>query len=160
MTDRELLLQNETALEDAIDARHHFEEQLPTRKALDESSNVLAKLVGHLQGRLEFLALDGTREGNNVTSRLQEDIDSYKQCLEICKRALNEVSRRKVHRISEVIVNGDSDEVVIATLADLFDAKKALSRGRSAQSIGSTTDETYRQLLDTSGRTPSLTCIG
>jgi hypothetical protein len=57
-----------------------------------------------------------------------------------------EVSHQKVYRIGEVVADGDSDQVVVTTLADLFDVKKALSKGNSAQLIGSMTDETLQQL--------------
>lgn len=40
----------------------------------------------------------------------------------------SEISRQKVYRIGEVIGEGDSDQVVVTTLADLFDIGKALSK--------------------------------
>ena len=47
-----------------------------------------------------------------------------------------------------MIADGDSDQVVVTTLADLFDIKKALSRGTSAQLVGSMTGEELRFLTE------------
>lgn len=47
-----------------------------------------------------------------------------------------------------MIADGDSDQVVVTTLADLFDVKKAVSKGNSAQLIGSMTEEALRHLTD------------
>lgn len=148
LTDREPSLQHEAAAKHVTNDQNRFEAQILTRKALDENRDRFAELIGRLKGRLESSTLDGTSGGDIERSRLQEDIDNYKMCLEVCKKALNEVSRRKIHNVGEAIADGDSDQVVVTTLADLFDVKKALSRGRSAQLIGSMTDETLRQLSE------------
>ena len=79
--------------------------------------------------------------------RLQSDINTSKQCLDICKVA-SEVSQQKVYKIGEVIADGDSDQVVVTTLADLFDIKKALSKGNSAQLVGSMAGEELRLLAE------------
>ena len=74
-------------------------------------------------------------------------IDISNQCLEVCKTA-SEVTRQKIYRVGEAIADGDSDQVVVTTLADLFDVKKALSKGNSAQLVGSMTDESLRYLTE------------
>lgn len=81
------------------------------------------------------------------TSRLINDINASKQCPEICKVA-SEVSNRKEYRVGEVVADGESDQVVVNTLADFFDVKKALSLGNSAQLVGSMTEEALRHLTD------------
>ena len=57
-------------------------------------------------------------------------------------------SRQKTYRIGEVVANGDSDQVVVNTLADLFDIKKAQSTDNSAQLVGSMTEEALRHLTE------------
>jgi hypothetical protein len=47
-----------------------------------------------------------------------------------------------------VIADGDSDQVVVTTLADLFDIKKAISRDHSAQLVGSIIEEALGQLVE------------
>lgn len=60
----------------------------------------------------------------------------------------SEASRQKTYKIGEVIADGDSDQVVVNTLADLFDVKKAWSTGNSAQLVGSMTEEALRHLAE------------
>jgi Fungal N-terminal domain of STAND proteins len=124
-----------------------FDAQLRTRQALDENRESFAETIGHLRKRLESLVQDDNPEKDNERSRLQEDINISKQCLDVCKVA-SEVSRQKVYRIGEVIAEGDSDQVVVTTLADLFDIKKALSMDNSAQLVGSMTAENLRYLTE------------
>ncbi|KAH8802941.1 hypothetical protein F5884DRAFT_903547 [Xylogone sp. PMI_703] len=129
------------------DVGSYFEAQLLTRKALDENRESFSDIIGHLRGRLESLLLNGNPKHDNERLRLQEDINISKQCLEVCKVA-SEVSNRKIHRVGEAIADGESDQVVVTTLADLFDVKKALSKGHSAQLVGSMMDETLRHLTE------------
>ena len=124
-----------------------FEAQLRTRQALDGNRDSFAETIGHLRKRLESLVQDSNPEKNNERSRLQADISISKQCLDVCKVA-SEVSRQKVYRIGEVIAEGDSDQVVVTTLADLFDIKKALSKDNSAQLVGSMTAENLQYLAE------------
>jgi hypothetical protein len=58
------------------------------------------------------------------------------------------VSSQKVYRVGEVIADGDSDQVVANTLADLFDVKRAISKDRSAQLVGSMSGEDLRFLAE------------
>ncbi|EED17217.1 conserved hypothetical protein [Talaromyces stipitatus ATCC 10500] len=122
------------------------EAQQRTRQVLDESQSQFEDVIGHLQRRLQSLLLE--REPNDTERlRLQEDIDISRQCLEVCKTA-SEVSRQKIYRVGEVVADGESDQVVVTTLADLFDVKKASSKGNSAQLVGSMTPENLRHLTE------------
>jgi hypothetical protein len=148
LTNRESsLLQEAPKATAEDDMRHFFEAQLLTRRALDENRDSFAETIGRLGKRLESLVLNSDPGKDNERLRLQEDINISKQCLEVCKVA-SEVSRQKIYRIGEVIADGDSDQVVVTTLADLFDIKKALSKGNSAQLVGSMTDESLRHLAE------------
>lgn len=124
-----------------------FEAQLLTRQALDGSRDDFTDIISRLAKRLESLVANGDTESGNERLRLEEDIRISRQCLEVCKVA-SEVSRQKTYRIGEVIADGDSDQVVVTTLADLFDVNKALSKGNSAQLVGSMTDESLRHLAE------------
>lgn len=65
----------------------------------------------------------------------------------VCKVA-REASHQKIYRLGEVVADGDGDQVVVTSLADLFDVKKALSQGNSAQLVRSMTDETIQHLAE------------
>ncbi|EER40864.1 conserved hypothetical protein [Histoplasma capsulatum H143] len=129
------------------DIHNYFEAQLLTRRALNDNRNSFEEVTSRLRERLESLIRNGDSGKDNERLRLQEDVNISKQCLEVCKMA-NEVSRQKIYRIGEAIADGDSDQVVVTTLADLFDIKRALSKGNSAQLVGSMTEEALRHLAD------------
>ena len=126
-----------------------FEAQSRTRQVLDENRDRFAETVDHLRNRLDLLLQDDHYEKDNQRERsqLQADIDISKRCLDVCKMA-SEVSHQKVHRIGEVVAEGDSDQVVVTTLADLFDVKTALCKDNSAQLVGSMTSEDLRHLTE------------
>lgn len=146
LTDREPSLQDQTLINSTTDPMDRFEAQLLTRKALENNRDGLVETIGRLRERLESLNTDGSPETDRERRRLEDDIGVWKQCLDLCKQVSSEVSQQKIYRIGEVVADGDSDQVVVTTLADLFDVKKALSKGRSAQLIGSMSDETLRQM--------------
>jgi hypothetical protein len=127
--------------------RDSFRAQLLTRQALDENRDSFVRIIGQLQNRLESLVTENNPEYSRERSRLLDDISASKQCLEICKVA-SEVSSQKTYRVGEAIADGDSDQVVANTLADLFDVKKAISKDRSAQLVGSMSGPDLRFLAE------------
>ncbi|CAI6049359.1 unnamed protein product, partial [Clonostachys chloroleuca] len=80
--------------------------------------------------------------------RLEKDIEASRQCLEVCKVASSEVSTGKIYRIKEAVADGDSDQMLVTTLTDLFNIEKALSQGKSAQLLGSMSDETPQKVSE------------
>ena len=127
--------------------RNTFEAQLRTRQALSDNLESFGETIGRLQQRLDSLVRNDGAGNEEERSRLLSDIHASKQCLDVCKMA-SEISRQKVYRIGEVIAEGDSDQVVVTTLADLFDIKKAYSKGTSAQLVGSMSGEELRLLTE------------
>jgi hypothetical protein len=126
--------------------QNQFEAQLSTIRGLSEARDGLAELVGRLQERYDTMPQNGGPEHDLERSRLQGDINMQKQCLEVCRRVSNQVADKKVHTFGEIIAEGDSDQMVITTLADLFDVRKAWSKSNSAQMIGSTTEEALMRI--------------
>ncbi|KAJ5413759.1 hypothetical protein N7509_000386 [Penicillium cosmopolitanum] len=141
------LLQDRSQNNAEDDGDKRFQAQLLTRQALDENRDSFSLIISQLRNRLESLILKNDPSDEKERARLQEDINSSKQCLEVC-RVASEVSNQKTYRIGEVIAEGDSDQVVVTTLADLFDIKRAVSQGNSAQLVGSMTDEALRHLTE------------
>lgn len=126
--------------------QNYFRAQLLTRQTLGRNRCNLSETIGRLQERLEsFLHEDPNNDNEKL--QLQNDIHILRQCLDVCKVA-SEISHQRIFRIGEVIADSESDQVVISTLADLFNVKKALSKGNSAQLIGLMTDEALRHLID------------
>jgi len=126
--------------------RNLFDAEVMTRQTLNESRDRIVATMGRLQGRLDSLISSEGSEHESQRSRLQEDIYISKQCLEVCKAASDRVSYQKIHIIGEVRADDDTDQVVITTLADLFDVGKVLAKSRSAQLVGSMSDESLQKV--------------
>ncbi|KAF4473420.1 hypothetical protein FAGAP_13138 [Fusarium agapanthi] len=146
LADREESLKDQPLSESVADSEGPFEAQLLIRRTLNESRDNLAQTIGRLQERLDSMATSGMPKSDLSYLQLEGDLKTSKQCLELCKTASEQVAHQKVYTVGEMIADGDSDQVVITTLADLFDVKKASSTNRSAQWIGSLSDETARQV--------------
>ena len=124
-----------------------FEAQSRTRQALLNNQGIFAETIGRLQERLNILIQDDGPAKEEERSQLQADVDISRQCLDVCKLA-GEISHQRVYRIGEVIAEGDSDQVVVTTLADLFDVQRALSKDNSAQLVGSMNAENLQHLTE------------
>ncbi|KAF2173317.1 hypothetical protein M409DRAFT_17258 [Zasmidium cellare ATCC 36951] len=123
------------------------EAQIKTRQTLYETQENFAQTFGHLSRRLEALIQNQSPDDDDERSKLEKDIQTSKQCLDVCNIA-TEITRQKVYKIGEVIADGNSDQVVVTTLADLFDIGKATSKDSSAQLLGSMSEEALRHLAD------------
>lgn len=137
------LLQGAPLGNSANDLRDRFEAQLLTRQALDDNQTRFVNIITRLRQRLESVVLEGD---TSERLRLQEDIQTSTQCLEVCKLASSEVKSQKIHVIDEAVADGDSDHMVITTLADMFKVGKTTSKNRSALLVGSMSDEALVQV--------------
>jgi len=123
-----------------------FEAELETNQILDESRRSFAQSITHFQQRLSSINSANGPERDRLVSQLQEDISVSRQCLEVCKEASQQVHYRKIHTIGEVIADDDTDQIVVTTLADLFDVRRVFAKNRGAQLVGSMSDETLQIL--------------
>ncbi|WYZ38134.1 hypothetical protein EsH8_III_000048 [Colletotrichum jinshuiense] len=130
----------------AAETRSQFEAQVLTRRALDGNREVFSETIGRLRERLESLSRDGVPENDAERRRLQEEIETSRQCLEVCRVASDQLAHKKIFTVGEMVADGDSDQVVVTTLADLFDVKKATSTNKSAQWIGSVSEDTAQKI--------------
>lgn len=126
--------------------RNQFDAELMTRQTLNENRDKFIETIGRLQGRLDSIISNEGPGRDRQISRLQEDINISKQCLEVCKKASDQVTYQKIHTVGEVIADDDTDQVVVTTLADLFDVRKVLAKSRTAQLVGSMADDTLQKL--------------
>ncbi|KAL2848397.1 hypothetical protein BJY01DRAFT_159920 [Aspergillus pseudoustus] len=138
LTKRQTVLHQDSpkGLSDEEVGQQQFEAQNLTRRALNENQQRFVEIIVRLQNRLEGLIMNGDSGDRNERLRLQQDLDISKQCLEVCQVA-SDISNQKIFKVGEVVADGDSDQVVVTTLADLFDVRKATSTGNSAQLVGS-----------------------
>ncbi|ETS77173.1 hypothetical protein PFICI_11047 [Pestalotiopsis fici W106-1] len=139
------MLRQETSLPENF-GRSQFEAQVLTQKVFAENRGKLIETIGCLQERLLAIISSTGPERNRERLQLQEDLDVSRQCLEVCDQASRQVSNQKIHTIGEVVADDDTDQVVVTTLADLFDVRKVLAKNRSAQLVGSMTDDALIKL--------------
>jgi hypothetical protein len=127
--------------------QREFDAELLTIDTINESQRKFIQTINRLQERLASVASNDGAERERQMSQLREDINISKQCLEVCQTATVQVHHhRKIHTVGEVIADDDTDQVVVTTLADLFDVRKVLAKSRSAQLVGSMTEETLQQV--------------
>ncbi|KAL8387225.1 hypothetical protein RB595_010066 [Gaeumannomyces hyphopodioides] len=128
LQDEQTPLQQGAAPSTANIVRDRFEAELLTRQAIDESRDMFAATMRRLQEGLNRAVSSDGPEREQQRLRLQEDIDASRQCLEVCKEASSQVAFQKIHIIREVMAEDDTDQVVVTTLADLFDVGKVLAK--------------------------------
>lgn len=146
LQDQQTPLQEGPASSTANIVRDRFEAELLTRRTIDESRDMFAATMRLLQEGLNRVVSSDGPQRDQQRLRLQEDIDASRQCLELCKEASNQVAFQKIHIVREVIAQDDTDQVVVTTLADLFDVGKVLAKCRSTQLVGSMADDTLKTL--------------
>ena len=146
-TRESILLQDTSQTNAEDDTLADFDAQVLMRQAFSTSQASFLGVINCLGKRLQSVVLNEGIGKENERSRLQEDLNMSKQCLHVCKVA-SEISHQKIHRIGEAVAEEDSDQVVVTTLADLFDVKKAVSRGRSAQLVATLTPENFDLVVE------------
>jgi hypothetical protein len=125
-----------------------FEAVLKTSQVLNQNQENLAQTIRDLQQRLSsFLSSEGPQRSSQE-ERLRADIDMSRQCLEVCKIASEQLRYQKIHTIGEVHAEDDTDQMVVTTVADLFDVKKVLAKSRTSQIVGSMSDATLQKVSD------------
>ncbi|GAB1316431.1 hypothetical protein MFIFM68171_06641 [Madurella fahalii] len=130
----------------ASTVQSQFDAEVLTSQALNESRGKVIETINRLQECLASVTSNHGPERERQMAQLLEDINISKQCLEVCEIASDQVKHRKIHTVGEVVANDDTDQVVITTLADLFDVRKVLAKDRSAQLVGSMMDETVQRV--------------
>lgn len=148
LTTREsILLQDASRTDAGRSTGEDFEAQLLLRRAFSTSQDTFLRVIECLGERLQSVVMDKSVGDEDERSRLQEDLNMSKQCLQVCKVA-SEISHQKIHRIGEAIAEDNSDQVVVTTLADLFDVKIAQSKGHSAQLVATLTPANFDHVVE------------
>jgi hypothetical protein len=104
---------------------------------LDEINNRMARLSQ------QAAILDDYAPGNQT---LKEELDSIKECLAICTKATEQVTKERVHVFEDVEMADDGQQVIVATMGDLISAKRITAGARSMQWLGQMSDASLQQL--------------
>lgn len=123
------------ALSDARDRMVFMIADLQTRLVALSEQSLSTKVVQPQQQQLEEDRL-----------RLLKEIDTARQCLEVCNLAADQASRQRVHVFGDVSADDNSHQVIVSTVGDLLNVKSVRVDHYSTQWLGSMTDASLQQL--------------
>ena len=136
-------------------ARLHTARSLTACKETISSST--SWLTKHLQDLDNKLAVLHTRSPQQSPShaaeqeKIQEEIDSIKQCLNICAEASERSQQDRINIFEDVSMADDGQQVIVSTLGDLIVARRVTAGARSMQLMGQMSDDSLQQLSQNFG---------
>jgi len=117
-----------------------------TANGLMNTASQLERRVQDLKNRLsKFLPQDPNGGEQTPESEMKDDIESLKQCLEICNDAVETLDLNRINRFENVSVTNDGHQIIVATLSDLISAKKVEAGPRSTKLLGQISDATLQE---------------
>ncbi|KAM0253098.1 hypothetical protein ACHAQJ_007420 [Trichoderma viride] len=128
--------------------------RIQTAVALSEARDRMVHMITDLQKRLvalseQSLSTEVSLRSNEIEQdrlRLLKEIDTAKQCLEVCNLAADQASRQRVHVFGDISAEDNSQQVIVSTVGDLLNAKSVRVGNWSTQWLGSMTDASLQQL--------------
>ncbi|EPS45724.1 hypothetical protein H072_265 [Dactylellina haptotyla CBS 200.50] len=120
-----------------------------TTDALDgckiELSNTASALQQELRDiQLRLAAL--TSQPEFLGDPNAEEIESIKQCLNICSKASEQVKNDRIFVFEDIKTEDDGEQIIVATMGDLLSAKRVTSGSRSTQWLGQMSDASLQYL--------------
>ncbi|KAF4610369.1 hypothetical protein G7Y89_g15750 [Cudoniella acicularis] len=101
---------------------------------MDDSSNWLKGHLRNLDNRLASLPAQSPQISSEQAAeqeRIQEEIDSIKQCLAICAEASVQAGQDRTSIFEDVSLTDDGRQAIVSTIGDLISAKRITARARS-----------------------------
>lgn len=126
---------------------------------LKDTKNDLQDHLENLGGKLEALSIqESSANDENIASRrrIQEEIDSAKECFAVCAQASEHADKVRTNVFEDVTAAQDSDQVVVSTVGDLISAKRVTAGVGATQWLGQMSDATLQKLAR--GRGIDLSC--
>ena len=114
-------------------------------------------LTRHLQDLDNKMVVLHTQPPQKLTSyaaeqeKIQEEIDSIKQCLAICADASKRAEQDRINVFEDVSMADDGHQVIVSTLGDLIVARRVTAGARSMQLMGQMSDASLQQLSQNFG---------
>ncbi|RSL81040.1 hypothetical protein CEP52_017283 [Fusarium oligoseptatum] len=118
---------------------------------LSDTLGRLRDLEEDTKDRLQAVAV--SPEQNNKTSpaletrSLAREFDSARQCLSICSDASVWINSGKVHTLEDITIGKDGKQMLIATLGELFDARRVRLGQGAMQVVASSSDASLQELF-------------
>lgn len=150
--------QSTTDISHGLSTQHLTRAHIMTLSALKECSDklsvTLAQLRAHgdisdnqLAAGVPLQELGTPLTPNSDARRLTGEYESVRQCLSICSGASETASSGKVHVLNDVTIAKEGQQMLIATLGELFEANHVRLGEGALQVVASTSDETVRELF-------------
>lgn len=125
-----------------------------TLLTLKACSDKLVETMSHLHAMKESAETRSTMQADmrvadptlDVRS-LQDELDSTRQCIAICKGASGRASEVRVHVLENISMGHDGQQLFISTLGDLFNVKGASAGDGAIQFIGSVSDASLQEFF-------------
>ncbi|RDW75434.1 hypothetical protein BP6252_06576 [Coleophoma cylindrospora] len=81
-------------------------------------------------------------------SRIREEMESIKKCLEICADASQQAADpNRTNIIEDISMTDDGHQVIVSTVGDLIAARRVKAGARSMQVVGQMSDESLQHLF-------------
>jgi predicted nucleic acid-binding Zn-ribbon protein len=121
---------------------------------LKDTKTDLEDHLENLDDKLEALSIQEIRANEeNIAGRrrIQEEIDSAKECLAVCAQASEHADKVRTNVFEDVTAAQNSDQVVVSTLGDLISAKRITAGVGATQWLGQMSDTSLQQLARSRG---------
>lgn len=119
------------------------------RDNLSETTKQLERNLQAISNRLQGLtlqALNSSPQQSADQRQLQEELDSIRQCLDICSEAATKAEQPRINIFEDVSMTDDGSQVIVSTIGDLISAKRITAGARSMQLLGQMSDESVQHL--------------
>ncbi|KAF2494973.1 hypothetical protein BU16DRAFT_590256 [Lophium mytilinum] len=137
----------------SVDAIAEFKEMLAnTTTDLEENRQNLEEHLQTINDKLETLSIqNGSTKEEEIAERkrISEEIDSVKQCLEVCNHAAKRIDEVRTNIFEDVSAAEDAHQVIVSTFGDLISAKRVTAGVKSIQWLGQMPDSALQQLIRT-----------
>lgn len=132
----------------------HIMTLLTLRECSDKLSDTLYRLRAHGEDtKSRLLAGQAIQEPGGILGPRSEarkfasEFDSTRQCLAICSDASERASSGKVHVLDDITVGKDGKQMLIATLGELFNARRVKIGEGAVQIVASSSDASLQELF-------------
>lgn len=102
----------------------------------------------NVQDEIEHCSPQGYDSQSGENTRIREEMESIKQCLEICAQASQQASDpSRTNIIEDVSMADDGRQVIVSTVGDLISARRVKAGARSMQVMGQMSDESLQHIF-------------
>jgi hypothetical protein len=119
------------------------------KKMLKDTTTDIQEHLWNLDEKLEALSTQESIASDESIAgrrRIQEEIDSAKECLAVCAQASEHADKVRTNVFEDVSAAQDAHQVIVSTLGDLISAKRVTAGVGATQLLGQMSDATLQEL--------------